>query len=145
MVYCLNTVVATVTVGLSQPCYVMFMAIPSYAYLNLETPGPAGIITLEAKMQRVLDCEQSSIELATTTVTTAEPRELSLQLPMVPLSLEMPRHPAFSRQTRMPRPCRSMPRTQLKPCRSVPTWILNRKASSSTSSNATGTFLCGAQ
>jgi hypothetical protein len=40
---------------LGWPCYVKFMAIPSYAYLKPKIPRPAGIITVEAKMQRVLD------------------------------------------------------------------------------------------
>jgi hypothetical protein len=34
---------------LRRPCYIMFMAIPSYAYLTLRIPGPASIITMEAK------------------------------------------------------------------------------------------------
>jgi hypothetical protein len=38
-------------------CYVKFMAIPSYGYLKLKIPGPAGVITVEAKTQRALDCE----------------------------------------------------------------------------------------
>jgi hypothetical protein len=34
---------------LGWPCYVIFMAIPSYTYLKLKIPGPAGVITVEAK------------------------------------------------------------------------------------------------
>jgi hypothetical protein len=30
-------------------CFVKFMAIPSNAYLKLKIPGPAGVITVEAK------------------------------------------------------------------------------------------------
>jgi hypothetical protein len=33
---------------LGRPCYVKFMAIPSYAYLKLKIPGPTGVITVEA-------------------------------------------------------------------------------------------------
>jgi hypothetical protein len=36
---------------LGQPCYVKFMAIPSYAYLKLKLLEPVGVITLEAKAQ----------------------------------------------------------------------------------------------
>jgi hypothetical protein len=36
-----------VILGLS--CYVKFMAIPSYAYLKLKIPGPAGDINMEDK------------------------------------------------------------------------------------------------
>jgi hypothetical protein len=57
---------------------VKFMAIPSYANLKLKIPGLTGIITVEAKTQRVLDCEQNNIELATTTITTTELREMCL-------------------------------------------------------------------
>jgi hypothetical protein len=48
------------------------MAIPSYAYLKLKIPGPATIITVEAKTHRALDYEQNIIELATTMVAATE-------------------------------------------------------------------------
>jgi hypothetical protein len=41
--------------------------------------------------------------------------------------------------------CPSMPKTWPKLCRSRPSWTPNRKVSSSTSSNATWTYLHGAQ
>jgi hypothetical protein len=63
---------------LGRPCYVKFMAIPSYTYLKIKIPRPAGVITVEAKTQRALDYKQNNIELATTMVPAAEPRELSL-------------------------------------------------------------------
>jgi hypothetical protein len=53
---------------LGWPCYVKFMAIPSYTYLKLKMPEPARVITVEAKTQRALDCMQNNIELAATTV-----------------------------------------------------------------------------
>jgi hypothetical protein len=71
-------------------CYVKFMVIPSYAYLKLKIPKPAEVITVEARMQGALDCEQDSIELATMVVTVAKLRELSLQVPMVLLDPAMP-------------------------------------------------------
>jgi hypothetical protein len=71
-------------------CYVKFMVIPSYAYLKLKIPKPAEVITVEARMQGALDCEQDSIELAAVVVTVAKLRELSLQVPMVPLDPAMP-------------------------------------------------------
>jgi hypothetical protein len=61
---------------LGQPCYVKFMAIPSYAYLKLKVLEPTGVITIETKTQRVLDCEYNNIELAATTVAATELREL---------------------------------------------------------------------
>jgi hypothetical protein len=33
------------------------MAIPSYTYLKLKIPEPTGVITMEAKAQRALDCK----------------------------------------------------------------------------------------
>jgi hypothetical protein len=61
-----------------------------HAYLNLKIPGPTGIITVEAKAQHVLNCEQHSIELATAAVVTAESRQLSLQAPSASPSPVMP-------------------------------------------------------
>jgi hypothetical protein len=57
-------------------CYVNFMAISSYTYLKLKIPRLAGIITVEAKTQRALDCEQDNIELALATVVAAKLKEL---------------------------------------------------------------------
>jgi hypothetical protein len=54
------------------------MAIPSYAYLKLKISGPTGLITVEAKTQRALDCEWDNIELAATAVAMTKLRELSL-------------------------------------------------------------------
>jgi hypothetical protein len=68
----------------------MFMAIPSHAYLRLKIPGPAGVITVEAKTQRALNYEQDSIELAATMVTAAELWEINLWLPIAPLRSAMP-------------------------------------------------------
>jgi hypothetical protein len=54
--YCTETLVFEVVnfsgpyhVILGRPCYVKFMDIPSYAYLKLKIPRPAGVITVEAK------------------------------------------------------------------------------------------------
>jgi hypothetical protein len=57
---------------LGWPCYVKFMVIPSYAYLKLKILRPTDVITVEAKTQRVLDCEQNNIELAIVIVTTTK-------------------------------------------------------------------------
>jgi hypothetical protein len=70
---------------LGWPCYVKFMAITSYAYLKLQILGPTGVITVEAKAQRALDCEQNSLVLAAA----VELREFSPQEPTKPLSLVM--------------------------------------------------------
>jgi hypothetical protein len=75
---------------LGQPCYVKFMAVPSYAYVKLKIHEPTGVITVEAKMHRELDGEQDSFELAAVVVPTAEQREFSLHVPTAPLSPTMP-------------------------------------------------------
>jgi hypothetical protein len=72
---------------LGWPCYVRFMTIPSYAYLELKIPGPTGVITVKAKTQWALDYKQNSIELATAM---AELRELCLGTPPSSTSPAMP-------------------------------------------------------
>jgi hypothetical protein len=75
---------------LKRPCYVKFMAIAIYAYLKLKILRPAGIITVEAKTQRALDCEQNDIELATATVKAAKLRELCPRIPPTSIGPAMP-------------------------------------------------------
>jgi hypothetical protein len=75
---------------LGQPCYVKFMAVPSYANLKLKILGPTRVITVEAKTQRAQDYEQNNIELTATAVTMVELRELSLQVPMISIGPAMP-------------------------------------------------------
>jgi hypothetical protein len=65
------------------------MAIPSYAYLKLKIPRPSGVITEEAKTQRALDYERTSIELATAVVAAAELREMCLHVPPTSTGLAM--------------------------------------------------------
>jgi hypothetical protein len=65
---------------LGRPCYIKFMAIPSYVYLKLKISGPTDIITVEAKAQRALECEQDSIELATIMVAAAKRKEMCLNM-----------------------------------------------------------------
>jgi hypothetical protein len=71
------------------------MVIPSYAYLKLKIPGLARVITIVAKAQQALDSEQSSLGLAAAMVIVAELRELSLRLPVTPLSPAMPPAPSI--------------------------------------------------
>jgi hypothetical protein len=66
------------------------MAIPSYSYLKLKIPGPIGVITVEARTQQALDCDQDSIELAAVAVTMTKLRELSLWVPTAPPNLAIP-------------------------------------------------------
>jgi hypothetical protein len=80
-----------------RPCYVMFMAIPSYTYLKHKIPRPARVITIKAKAWQPLDCEQRGLELAAAAVAMAELRELSLLLAATPLSPWMPPTPGIFR------------------------------------------------
>jgi hypothetical protein len=72
---------------LGWPCYVKLMTIASYACLNLKIPELADVITMKAKTQQALDCEQNIIELATTT---AKLRELCFWVPPASTGLAMP-------------------------------------------------------
>jgi hypothetical protein len=75
---------------LGWPCFIKFMAIPSYAYLKLKISRPAKIITVEAKAQRALDCEQNNIELAVIVIAAAELKELCLNASPSLATLAMP-------------------------------------------------------
>jgi hypothetical protein len=66
---------------LGLPCYIKFIAIPSYTYLKLKILGQVDIITMEAKTQRALDREQSSIELSAVAVAATELKEMCLSEP----------------------------------------------------------------
>jgi hypothetical protein len=50
----------TCTMRASQSIFDRFMAILSYTYLKLKIPRPAGVITMEARAQQVLDCERAA-------------------------------------------------------------------------------------
>jgi hypothetical protein len=54
------------------------MAIPSYAFLKLKITRPAGVITMEAKAQWVLDCKKNNIELTATVVAATKLKEMCL-------------------------------------------------------------------
>jgi hypothetical protein len=128
---------------LGRPCYVKFMAIPSYTYLKLKIPGPTKVITMEAKAQRALDYKLDSIELVVAAVIVAELRELSLWIPSVPLGQAMPPSSNAFKAAEDAKAMQIDTKTLPKPFKSGPAWTLNMKASSSTSSGATRTYLCG--
>jgi hypothetical protein len=100
---------------LGRPCYIKFMVTPSYAYLKLKIPRPTRVITMEAKTQWVLDCEQNNIELLTAVVAMIELREMSLWEPPASTDLAMPPRPAPSKWLRMPRSYKSTPMTLPRP------------------------------
>jgi hypothetical protein len=55
-----------------RPCYVKFMAIPSYSYLKLKMPGPNCVITVGASVSRALENERANCKLAELAVAKAE-------------------------------------------------------------------------
>jgi len=57
---------------LGHPCYVKFMAIPSYTYLKLKMPGPCGVITIGTSFQRAYECEVECCEHAATIIASKE-------------------------------------------------------------------------
>jgi hypothetical protein len=63
---------------LGRPCYNKFMALPSYTYLKIKIPRSTGVITVEAKTQRVQGCEQGSIQLVVAAIVVADLRKFSL-------------------------------------------------------------------
>ena len=57
---------------LGRPCYVKFMAVPSYTYLKLKMPGPCRVITINTSFQRAYECEVECYEHAATIVASKE-------------------------------------------------------------------------
>jgi hypothetical protein len=51
---------------LGRPAMAKFMAIPHYAYLLLKIPGPNGILPVHGDLKKSFDCDQGSIQCATT-------------------------------------------------------------------------------
>ena len=47
---------------LGRPCYVKFMAIPSYTYLKLKLIGPCRVITIGTSFQRAYECKVECCE-----------------------------------------------------------------------------------
>jgi hypothetical protein len=128
---------------LGQLCYIKFMAIPRYAYLKLKILGLVGVITVEVKAQQALDCEQDNIELATTMVATTELWELRLEVPSASPGPNMP--PLFGafKVIEDDKNVQIDVKTLPRPFKSGSASTINRSASSLTSSDATGTYLCG--
>jgi hypothetical protein len=118
------------------------MAIPRYAYLKLKILVPAGVITVEVKAQQALDYEQDNIELAATMVVATELWELRLQVPLVSPGPAMP--PLFGafKVIEDDKNVQIDAKTLPRPFKSGPASTTNRSASSLTSSDATGTYLC---
>ena len=57
---------------LGRPCYVKFMAIPSYTYLKLKLIGPCRVITIGTSFQRAYECEVKCCKHATAIVASKE-------------------------------------------------------------------------
>jgi hypothetical protein len=51
---------------LGRPCYAKFMAVPSYTYLKLKTPGPNGTITVGSTYRHAYECDVECMEYVET-------------------------------------------------------------------------------
>ena len=57
---------------LGRPCYVKFMVVPNYTYLNLKMLGLCEVITIGTSFQRTYECEVECCEHATAIVASKE-------------------------------------------------------------------------
>jgi len=57
---------------LGRPCYMKFMAVPNYTYLNLKTPGPGRVISIGTSFQRAYECKVKCCSHAAAIVTSRE-------------------------------------------------------------------------
>ncbi|XP_066374603.1 uncharacterized protein [Miscanthus floridulus] len=57
---------------LGRPCYMKFMAIPNYTYLNLKMIGPHGVITIGTSFQCAYECEVECCERASVIIASEE-------------------------------------------------------------------------
>jgi hypothetical protein len=48
------------------PALAKFMALPHYVYLLVKMPGPSGILSLRGDLRKLYDCDQNTIEYAST-------------------------------------------------------------------------------
>jgi hypothetical protein len=51
---------------LGRPAIAKFMAVPHYTYLVLNTPSPAGVLSLQGDLKISFDCDTEAVELAST-------------------------------------------------------------------------------
>jgi hypothetical protein len=52
---------------LGHPALAKFMAVPHYVYLFLKMPGQSGVLTLRGDLKKSYDCNQETIQYASTT------------------------------------------------------------------------------
>jgi hypothetical protein len=52
---------------LGRPALAKFMAVPLYVYLLLKMPGQSGVLTLGGDLKKSYDCNQKTIQYASTT------------------------------------------------------------------------------
>jgi hypothetical protein len=72
-----------------------FMAIPHYAYLVLNMPGPRGVISIKGDIKRAYDSEKESYEMADRLTASVELRELKESLAESPQDPIIPDSKAF--------------------------------------------------
>jgi hypothetical protein len=76
---------------LARPALAKFMAIPHYAYLKMNLPGPRGVITITGCYKKSMECAKARSKLAEALFITEEKRQLPQRV-----ALSQPRRPAPS-------------------------------------------------
>ena len=64
------------------------MAVPHYAYLKMEMPGPKGIITVAGDFRRSIECARASSQLAEALIIAEELEEIKRKVDFAQQNLE---------------------------------------------------------
>jgi hypothetical protein len=72
------------------PALAKFMAIPHYAYLKMNLPGPRGVITIMGCYKKSMECAKASSKLAQALVIAVEKRQLFQRVALTQPGLPVP-------------------------------------------------------
>ncbi|XP_020161103.1 uncharacterized protein [Aegilops tauschii subsp. strangulata] len=76
---------------LGKPAYIKFMAVPSYAYLQLKMHGPNGMITVRGSTKTAYKAEVANVELAEAALASANLTKIRKRIG--PSEAELPQKP----------------------------------------------------
>jgi hypothetical protein len=79
---------------LGRPALAKFMAVPHYAYLKMNLPGPRGVITITGCYKKSLECMKASSKLAEALVIAEEKHQLLQQVALAQSGRLTPSQPA---------------------------------------------------
>jgi hypothetical protein len=77
-----------------RPALAKFMAVPHYAYLKMNTPGPKGTITVAGCYKRLMECASAGSKLAESLIITEELCEIKRSVSMAQAEVLAAREPA---------------------------------------------------